>query len=287
MAVIIDCRNPQDLVTTYDSIHIQSATAAAFTSPTDVVLAQAIDQTTASDLSTGYTSYTDANGTVGTTYYRFRYKNSSSGVVSSYSEIFLAGGSVLQTRFRRMMKDTNSNNYFYSTDDLDFFEVQAVQRLYPTTWFETYTDTGFVPDNTTEIFNFPIGVTRITGVDFLDSSGNNLGRLVNYNVRGRMLIFDTAPRTGITLRVWTEKMFLKMAEVPEIWDSHLLNIMMLQAYQMLEGNRTLYYKYNSVVSAEGGNLPSIGSIITRLEAQIQRREAQLRRSRKPAFIKLV
>ena len=287
MATIIDCRNPQNLVTTYDSIHIQSATDAVFTTPTDVVLAQAIDQTTASDLSTGYTSYTDTNGTIGTTYYRFRYKNSSSGVVSSYSEIFLAGGSVLQTRFRRMMKDTNSNNYFYSTDDLDFFEVQSVQRLYPTTWFETYTDVGFVPDNTTEIFNFPTGVTRITGVDFLDSSGNNLGRLVNWNVRGRILIFDTAPRTGITLRVWTEKMFLKMAEVPEIWDSHLLNIMMLQAYQMLEGNRTLYYKYNSVVSSEGGNLPSIGSIITRLEAQIQRREAQLRRSRKPGFIKLV
>lgn len=287
MSVVVEIRNPLDLVTTYDSIHIQSDDNAAMSSPTDVVLAQTIDQTTSSDLSSGYTSYTDSSGTIGTTYYRFRYKNSSSGAVSAYSDTFLAGGSVLQTRFRRMMRDTNSNNYFFSNDDVDFFEIQAVQRLWPITWFETYNDDDFVPDNTTEIFNFPVGVTRITGVDFLDSSGESLGRITKWNVRGRMLFFDSPPRTGITLRVWEEKMFTKLAEVPDIWDSHLLNLMMLQAYQMLEGSRSSFYKYNTVAKPEGGNLPSINAVITRLEAQIQRRESQLRRTRKPGFIKLV
>lgn len=186
-----------------------------------------------------------------------------------------------------MMRDTNSNNYFFSADDCDFFEIQAVQRLWPITWFETYSDTAFVPDGSTEIFNFPSGVTRITGIDFLDSSGNNLGRVINWNVRGKMIIFDSAPATGTVLRVWEEKMFTKLAEAPDIWDAHLLNIMMLQAYQMLEANRSSYYKYTSVVKPEGGNLPSLNAVITRLEAQIQRRENQLRRVRKPGFIKLV
>lgn len=287
MAVVLEIRNPQDLTSTYDQIEIQRATSNSAGAMADIKTDLAIGTGTASDLSTGYSSYTDSNGTVGTHYYRFRYKNSSSGIVSSYSDIFLSGGSVLQTRFRRMMRDTNSNNYFFSADDCDFFEIQAVQRLWPITWFEVYDDGSFVPDGNTEIFNFPTGVTRISGVDFLDTNGNNLGRLVNWNVRGRMLIFDTAPDSGIVLRVWVEKMFIKLAEVPEIWDGHILNIMMLQAYQMMEANRSNYYKYASIVKGEGGNLPSLNAVITRLEAQIQRRENQLRRTRKPGFIKLV
>lgn len=285
MSVQIDIRNPQDLAATYTQIEIQRSVTNTVAGMADIKTDLAIDTTNASDLSSGYTSYIDSAGTVGTNYYRFRYKNGT--VYSSYSDIFLAGGSVLQTRFRRMMRDTNSNNYFFSADDADFFEIQAVQRLWPITWFETYSDTAFVPDGSTEIFNFPSGVTRITGVDFLDSSGNNLGRVINWNVRGKMLIFDSAPATGTILRVWTEKMFTKLAEVPDIWDAHLLNIMMLQAYQMLEANRSSYYKYTSVVKPEGGNLPSLNAVITRLEAQIQRRENQLRRVRRPSFIKLV
>lgn len=287
MSVEIDIRNPQDLVSTYDQIEIQRNTVNLEAGMTDIITNLAIVQATASDLSSGYTPYVDTSGTIGVNYYRFRYKNSDTAVVSSYSDIFLAGGSVIQSRFRRMMRDTNSNNYFFTADDCDFFEEQAVQRLWPITWFETYDDAAFVPDGTTSIFKFPSGVTRVTGIDFLDSSGNTLGRVLTSNVRGKMLIFDSPPQTGTVLRLWVEKMFTKLAEVPDIWDSHILNIMMLQAYQMLEANRSSYYKYSSVVKPEGGNLPSLNIVITRIEAQIQRRENQLRRVRKPAFIKLV
>lgn len=287
MSVILDIRNPRDLTATYNQIEIQRNTSNSATGMTNVVTNLAISATYASDLSTGYTSYTDTGGTVGTHWYRFRYKQSSSGAVSSYSDIFAAAGNVLHTRFRRMMRDTNSNNYFFSADDLDFFLEQAIQRLWPTTWFETYSDTDFVPDGNTEIFTFPVGMTRLNSLDFIDSNGNNLGKILNWKVRGRTLLFDQAPRSGITIRDWKENMFLKLGEVPDVWDSHLLNIMRLQAFETLEADRTRFYKYNSIAKPEGGNLPSIDKIITRLEAQISRRENQLRRIRTPAFIKMV
>lgn len=286
MAVVLKIRNPIDLTTSYDQVEIQRATSNS-AGAMSLIATTNIDTTTASDLSSGYTQYTDDNGTVGTHYYRFRYKNSTSSTYSSYSDIFLSGGSVIQSRFRRMMRDTNSSNYFFSNDDLDFFEQHAVQRLWPITWFETYSNSYFVPDNTTEIFNFPVGVTRINNIEVLDSSGEVTGRKLNWQVRGRTLLFDNAPTADITLRAWVEKMFTDIAEVPEIWDTHILNLMKLQAYETMEADRARYYKYNSVAKPEGGNLPGLNTIITRLETQIKLREQQLRRVRRPSFIKLV
>lgn len=287
MTVVLKIRNPQDLTTTYDQIEIQRSTTNTVAGMADISTSTAIDTTTASDLSSGYTAYSDSGGTVGTHYYRFRYKNSVSVTYSSYSDIFLSGGSTLQTKFRRRMRDINSSNYFFSADDLDAFETEAVQRLWPITWFETYSDSYFVPDGTTNIFNFPVGINRINSVETVDSNGDVTGRPVKYQIRGKMIIFDQAPSSGTILRAWAEKMFTDVAEVPEIWDGHLINIMRLQAYETLEGDRNRYYKYNSIAKPEGGNLPSIDKIITRIEAQITRREGQLRRTRRPSFIKLV
>lgn len=287
MAVVLKIRNPLDLITTYDQIEIQRATTNVVADMADISTSTVIDTSTASDLSTGYTGYSDPNGTVGTHYYRFRYKNSVSVTYSSYSDIFLAGGSVLQTRFRRMMRDVNPNNYFFSNDDLDFFETQAVQRLWPITWMETYSDSYFVPDGTTQIFNFPVGVTRINNIEFRDQNGEVLGKKLNWQVRGKVLLFDTAPTTDIVLRAWVEKMFVDIAEVPEIWDTHILNLMRLQAYETLEGDRSRYYKYNSVAKPEGANLNGFNNIITRIESQIKLRESQLKRIRRPQSIKLV
>lgn len=286
MSVIVEARNPQDLTASYDQIEIERNTANSESGMANITTVD-IDTSTASDLSTGYTGYLDAAGTVGTHFYRFRYKDSGSGAVSSYSDIFAASGSVLQSRFRRMMKDINPNNYFFSPDDLDFFETQSVQRLWPITWMETYSDSYFVPDGVTQIFNFPVGVTRLNSLEFRDQAGQVLGKKLNWQVRGRVLLFDTAPSTDIVLRAWVEKMFLKISEVPEIWDTHILNLMRLQAYEMLEGDRSRYYKYNSIAKPEGGNLSGFNNIITRIESQIKLREAQLKRVRRPQSIKLV
>lgn len=252
----------------------------------DIKTDLAIDTSTASDLSTGYTAYTDTGGTEGTHYYQFRYKNSSSGVVSSYSDIFAAGGSVFHTRFRRKMRDTNSNNYFFNDDDIETFITETVEELYPLSWTETYLTTMIVPDGSTEIFTFSTGVTRVNDIELINSSGENQGSIKGWKVRNRDVIFDTAPSSGDTIRCWVEKKFTKIAEVPEEWDGYIMHKLMLKAYETLEADRSRYYKYNSAVKPEGGNLPSLDKIITRLEAQIERRERLLRRVRKPAEINL-
>lgn len=185
------------------------------------------------------------------------------------------------------MRDINSNSYFFNQEDLDFFQEQAVARLWPLTWFETYSDTAFVPTGSTKIFTFPVGVTRVNGLEFLDQDGVNIGRSIGWQVRGKMILFDDHPPSSLTIRAWVEKMFTKFSEVPEVWDSHLLNIMRLQAFETMEADRNKFYKYNSVAKPEGGNLPSLDRIITRIEAQISKRENQLRRVRKPATIKLI
>jgi len=286
MAVKLDLRNPDDLTSTYNQIEIQRATSNSAGAMADISTDTSIDTTYASDLSTGYTSYTDADGVEGTHYYRFRYKNAASGAVSSYSDIFPAGGSVFHTRFRRRMRDTNSNNYFFTDDDIEIFGTEVVEELYPITWIETYTDTMIVPDGSTKIFTFSTGVTRVTGIERVDSDGNNQGAVKGWQIRGRYVIFDDAPSSGDTYRVWVEKKFTRLAEVPEQWDGYILHKFMLKGYETLEADRARYYKYTSVVKPDGGNLPSLDRIITRLEVQIQRQERLLRRVRKPTDINL-
>lgn len=286
MAIKLDLRNPDDLTSTYDQIEIQRAITNTVAGMADLKTDLAIDSTYASDLSTGFTSYTDDDGVEGTHYYRFRYKVAASSAYSSYSDIFPAGGSIFHTRFRRRMRDTNSNNYFFTDDDIETFLTEAVQELYPITWIETYSDSMITPDGTTEIFAYSTGVTRVSGLELINSSGENQGQIKGWQLRGRYVIFDSAPSSGNTIRVWVEKKFTKSAEVPEEWDGYIMHKLMIKAYETLEADRSRYYKYTSVVKPEGGNLPSLDKVITRLEIQIQRQERFLRRVRKPADINL-
>lgn len=285
MSVVVEVRNPLDLVSTYDQVEIERNTSNSASGMANITTAN-ISSTYASDLSTGFTSYTDGDGVVGTHYYRFRFKNSTSGAVSSYSDIFPAGGSVFHTRFRRRMRDTNTNNYFFTDDDIEIFLTETVEELYPITWIETYLDSMITPDSATEAFAFGTGVTRINDLELINSSGDNQGSIKGWKLRGRYVIFDTAPRTGDTIRCWVEKKFTKAAEIPEEWDGYILHKLMLKGYETLEADRSRYYKYTSVAKPEGGNLPSLDKVITRLEVQLQRQERLLRRVRKPAEINL-
>ena len=286
MSVVVEVRNPNDLTSTYDQIEIQRSTTNTVAGMSDVKTDLAIDSSRASDLSTGYSQYVDTGGTVGTHYYRFRYKASGSGALSAYSDIFLSGGTVLQTRFRNKMRDTNSANYFFTDSEVQDFETQAIQKLWPITWFETYSDSDFTPDGTTEIFTFPAQVTRLTDLELRDSNGEKISNKHGWQVRGRTLMFDHPPTSGDTIRSWTEKKFLKLAEVPDVWDTHIVNLMRLDAYETMEADRARFYKYNSIAKPDGGSLPSLDRIITRIEQQIKLRAAQLRRIRKPVEINL-
>lgn len=280
----IEIRNPVDLITTYNQIEIQRGTLADGSNMVNISTNTPIDTTSANDLSTGFTSYTDASGDTAS-YYRFRFKASVSDAVSAYSDIFQAGTTVMHTRFRRRMRDTNSANYFFTNADLDTQLANAIKKLFPATFNETI-DESLSTDGTTMKFSFPVGVNRVNDIEFLNSSGEVTSRPRGWKLRARQIIFDNAPSSGYTLRLYCDKMFKKLAEVPDLFDDLILDLMVLEAYQTMEADRSKYYRYQAVARPEGGNLPSIKGVIERLEVTTKQRLNSLRRIRRPGEIKL-
>ena len=281
---LVEIRNPQDLTTTYNQIEIQRGTTSTGSDMADISTNTAIDTTYANDLSTGFTSYTDADGDTAS-YYRFRFKASSSGAVSAYSDIFQAGTTVMHTRFRRRMRDTNSANYFFTNADLDTMLANAIKKLFPHTYNETIDET-LSTDGTTMKFSFPTGVNRVNDIEFLNSDGEVTSRPRNWKLRARQIIFDYAPSDDYTIRLYCDKMFKKLAEVPDLFDDLILDLMVLEAYETMEADRSKYYRYQAVARPEGGNLPSIKGVIERLEVTTKQRLNSLRRVRRPSDIKL-
>lgn len=283
MANLLDIRNPNDLTSTYDQIEIKRDTLS--TMATESTLATvSIVTTNASDLSVGFTSYNDSTGD-STHYYRFRYKISGSGSYSNYSDIFQATTTVMHNRFRRRTRDTNSANYYFTNDDITNFLANAIRKLYPYTYNEVI-DESLTTESTTEKFSFPTGVTRITKIQFIDSSGNVVSSSSGYSLRARQIIFDSAPSSGYTFRLYCEKMYQKLAEVPEIFDDLILDLMILEAWQTFEIDRSRYARYTTMVNPEGGNIPSIRSVIERTQIATEKRLNSLRRTRRAANIKL-
>ena len=281
---LLEVRNPLDLTTTYNQIEIQRGTTSSCSDMANISTSTTIDTSTANDLSTGFTSYTDSGGDTAS-YYRFRYKASVSGAVSAYSDIFQAGTTVMHTRFRRRMRDTNSANYFFTDADIDTMLGNSIKKLFPHTFNEVI-DESLSTNGTTMKFSFPVGVNRVNDIEFLNSSGEVVQLSRNWKLRARQIIFDEAPTSGYTFRLYCDKMFKKLAEVPDIFDDLILDLMCLEAYQTMEADRTKYYRYQSVANPEGGNVPSIKGIIERLEVTTKNRLNSLRRVRRPSEIKL-
>ena len=282
MSNILDIRNPKDLTTTYEQIEIYRDTNSDM-STESLLTTKDINTATASDLSTGYTSYTDTNGD-DTHYYRFRYKNNS--VYSSKSDIFQAGTTVMHARFRKKMRDTNSSNYFFSNDEVSEFLTGAIGRLFPHTYNEAI-DESLSSVANQEKYSFPVGVNRVNDLELLNAQGEVESRPKNFKIRARQIIFDNPLASGYTMRLYVDKMFTKLAEIPEFLDDLVLDLMRLQAYETLEADRHRYYKYTSVVEPDGGSLPSIRDVIQRITISTERRLNALRRVRRPSDIKLM
>jgi hypothetical protein len=280
MAISIEIRNPRDSTSTYDQIVLESASAQGG-SYSNVTTAS-VSTSNKTDLSPGYTSYTHTSGDT-TKWYRYQFKNASSSIVTPYSREFRGGYSEIDQDFRRAMRDTNSSNYFFTDDDVAGFRRRAVESLWPVTWQEVV-DESLSTDGSTEKFTYPSGVTRVADVEFVDSNGRVVYVPSGYRRRGNQLIFDSAPSSGYTIRLQVEKMFTKWVEVPHFFDSYIIDSMRLQAYKEFEADRMQYYKYNSVVNSEGGNIPSIRLVIQNLEMSSQRRLNDLKRTRRAALI---
>ena len=286
MAWIIDVRNPKDVTGTYNQVEIQRNTSDSATGMADIKTDLAIITTNVTDVSPGYTPYTDSAGVVGTHFYRYRYKNTTDSNTTGYSRIFPAGGGILHPEFRRRMRDTNSANYFFTNDDVSDLTRNAINKLFPGIYMEVI-DESLTTLADTEKYNFPSGVFRVNEIEFVDSNGEVVGTPKGYKKRGRQIIFDVTPPTSYTIRLYADKQFTKLVEVPELFDDLILDLMQLEALQTFENDRSKYYRYTTVTNPEGGNLPSIARVIERLEITTKSRLNSLRRVRRATEIHLV
>ena len=285
MAVILDIRNPEDLANTFDEIEVQRGVEEDGSDMADIETDLPIDLSLASDLSTGYTYFNDPNGQEGVSRYRWRYKSDTDSIVSNYSDIVLAGTSFFHTRFRRRMRDTDSNRYYFTDEDISVLLTDAIAKLNPHTYIEVI-DESIPTNNTTRKYSFPVGINRIDDIELIDNRGDVQIHPTNYIKRARQLIFDNPLPSGYTMRLYADKFFTKPSELPVTFDGLILDLMTLDAYQTFEADRSSYYKYTTIVVPEGGNLPSMSRAIERLTVTTDKRLNSLRRVRHPSQIKL-
>lgn len=277
----LEIRNPKDVINTFLQIEISRADAQGGSYA--VVKADLdIDDDTASDLSQGYSTWSDPTGDA-TKWYKFRYRNGST--YSAYSNEYQGGTCELDARFRVEMRDNNSNDYFFDSTTVANFRKDAVYSLYPYTWNESIDESLTTLANTVK-YNFPEGVTRVNDIEFIDANGNVVADPKNWKTRARQIIFNTVPMVGYTMRLYVDKMFTKVSEVPELFDEYLLDYMKYKAYKVFEADRTQYYKYNTLIKGDGSSTPMISRTILVLKDNLDSRLNKLRRVRKPADISL-
>lgn len=282
MSLNLKIRNPKDLNNTYVQIEISRASSQGG-SYSIIKSDLDIDISKASDLSQGYSQYTDPSGST-SSWYKFRYRNDT--LYSPYSDEFQGGKTTFDTRFRREMRDSNSANYFFTDDDVTNFRKDAVYSLFPDCFFEAIDESLTTLADTTK-YSFPVGVTRVSDIEYLNEDGTVMGAPRGWKVRARQIIFNTIPPTGYTMRLYVDKMFTETAEVPEVLDEYILDYMKLKAFKVFEADRSQYNKYNAMIKAEGGNLPSISRTIQTLTDSLKERRNKLRRVRRAADISLI
>jgi len=278
----LEIRNPKDLDTTYDQIEINRATSQG--GSYSIIKADLdIDISTASDLSQGYTVYSDTDGDTDK-WYKFRYRNGST--YSQYSNEYQGGTCEMDARFRIEMADNNSNDYFFTNATVANFRKDAIYSLYPYTWNEAIDETLTTLAGTVK-YSFPYGVTRVNDIDFVDSTdGSIINSPSNWKPRAKQIIFTQVPPVGYIMRLYVDKMFLKISEVPEVFDEYILDYMKYKAYKVFEADRTQYYKYNTLIKGDGSSAPMISRTLIVLKDSLDSRLNSLRRARKPSDISL-
>lgn len=279
----LEIRNPEDLVSTYDQIEIQTGLVEDGSDMANVITNLNIDTARASDLSMGYTSYLHTTGTTAS-YYRFRYKISLSSSYSEYSEIYKAGQTIMHIRFRRRMRDTDPTSPFFTDADITTMLNNSIKKLWPHTYNESIDET-LATSSTTRKYTYPVGVNRIDDIEYIDNSGDVMGFPTGFKLRARQILFDSPPPSGYTMRLYCDKMFRKFSELPVFLDDLVLDMMCLEAFETFEADRHQYYKYTTVANPEGGNLPSLRAVVERLQITTKDRLNSVRRVRRPGRIK--
>jgi hypothetical protein len=275
-------RNPDDGVISYDQIKVYRSDAknGTFTLLTTVT----IDQTTIADNSPGYSLYKDTTGS-SANWYKLSYYNSGSSTESDESDAFQGETTELDTKIRLRVKDSNENKYFFDNDEIAQARDIAIKSLYPATWIDSEYDV-LITDLNKKLITLPSYVARVDEILVYDSGATFVGSYnAYYQVGNKIRPLNEFP-TGFTFRFTIVKPYKVPAEVPEELDNYLLDVAQIELLKILEMDRARYYKYTTSIRPEGGNMPSLGRIIDRLEVNANRKLNPYRRVRSSSEINL-
>lgn len=276
-------RNPDDGVTSYDQIKVYRATSKTGTYA--ILTTVDINQATIADNSPGYTLYNDSAGS-DSYWYKASYYNSTSLVETDMSDAFQGETTELDTKIRRRVKDSNENKYFFDNDEIAQARDIAIKSLYPATWIDTTYDV-VISDSNKTLITLPSYIARVDGIKVYDSGSNPVGNYISFYKVGNKLYPLSEFPTGYTFRIIITKAYKVPAEVPEELDNYLLDVAEIELLKILEMDRSRYYKYTTSIRPEGGNMPSIGRIIERLEINATKKLNPYRRVRETGEINLV
>lgn len=246
--------NPRDGVTTFDKVRFYRATDSSGTGAA-LVSTVAIDTSTTTPISPGFTVLIDTAGDL-TRYYASAWYNSSSGAETDKSTWVLAGQDRWDTMFENEMQDTTSA--VWTAVDRKSFKDKALTALFPD-FFRQVINTSLTIVNSGEdvtyVYTVPFGIFSISEVGYGDINNTAsidrdfaIVKTEYWKFEKNQLRFDALPgwTNGDLIRLVASKKYLSVGEVPSYLDPLVMEHMRMSAYIKMADDYPRFLKWSQL-----------------------------------------
>jgi len=252
MAIIkISVPNPDDGTTTFSHVKFYEADDTAGTNAAQIGSNTAIDTSARSQIDTGTTSLTYTSGST-SKYYAATYFQTSNSDETSKTTYVLGGKDRWDSMFENEMDDTA--NAVWTQADILRFKKWAIDDLYPDLYHQVI-DTSLTLDNDSApsyTYTVPFGIFNISevGIGDVDNSTSTFKILHadQWTLENSLLHLKNIPssESGATIRLIASKKFLEVGEIPERYDSLVMNHMKMNAYLNLSEDFPRFKKWGQL-----------------------------------------
>ncbi len=250
MNVPLYIQNPKDGIGTYNVIDIfYSGDSYA-----SALVTVNIDLTTRSQYSPGYTKTVHTSGNNYS--YKARYRSTTSGQTSGFSDITAEGQSFAILEARRILDDAAGASELFSEEDLLAAEQRAVDKLFPRILADDK-DTSLTITEDVIDYDLPVGVFRLTKIEKGTKAADNLQELDNFEIlTGKTLRLaegDVGEALGLTL--YFKRPFRNSGEVPMVLQTFLVYEILAECYESLANQRGVKFKAFQALQRDGDVRP--------------------------------
>ena len=281
--ISLSIRNPDDGISSYDSINIYSASSqnGTYTKIKNI----AIDLSGATEFSSGFTSYTDNSGTT-STWYEFSYYNTAGAVETNLSIAIQGGTGYLDSRIRDELQDNDSTapNYpFWTNTQVANARQDAVNALYPH-YFKDWVDKSLTTSINSWEYTLPPGLFNVSKIEIWDQTATPydlIDTIVDFDIIENkirlQLQTQVALASGYTMYIFADKRITDAADCPSYMDEMLISKACAILLRQLLWDREKYQRYTTIIRPEGGNMPSIMTMIKYYEAVFANRRNEVKK----------